>query len=42
MVRGRVSSRNGSFTVSTPFLYSAAMRLASTLDGSENDRLNVP
>ena len=28
--------------VSTPFLYSAAIFDASTVEGSENERLNVP
>src|SRR5687767_15464151 len=38
MVRGFASSRNGSFTVSTPFLYSALTLDESTVVGSVNDR----
>jgi hypothetical protein len=42
IVRGFASSRNGSFTVSTPFLYSALTLVASTVLGSVNDRTNSP
>ena len=42
IVRGFASSRNGSFTVSTPFLYSALTLPASTVLGSVNDRVKVP
>ena len=42
MVRGRDSALTGSVTVSTPFLYSAAILVASTVCGSLNERLNEP
>ncbi len=42
IVRGFASSRNGNFTVSTPFLYSALTFVASTVFGSVNERLKVP
>jgi hypothetical protein len=40
--RGLASSRRGSRSVNTPFFYSAATLVGSTVRGSENDRLNVP
>jgi hypothetical protein len=39
---GLASSRFGSFTVSTPFLYSALTFPVSIVFGSENERLNCP
>lgn len=42
MARGLASSRNGSRTVSTPFLNSAPIFPVSTVAGSENERLKLP
>src|SRR5687768_901757 len=42
IVRGFASSRTGSLIVSTPFLYSAPILVASTVFGSENDRTKLP
>jgi len=42
IVRGFASSRNGSVTVSTPFLNSAATFAVSTVFGSVKERWNVP
>ncbi len=42
IVRGFASSRNGSFTVSTPFLYSALTFAASTVFGRVNERTKDP
>jgi hypothetical protein len=42
IVRGLASSRNGSFTVSTPFLYSAMTFDASTVFGRVNERTKEP
>ena len=42
IVRGLASSRYGSFTVSTPFLYSALTFDASTVFGSVNERTKDP